>query len=85
MDRKKKRKLRRSGTIEGARQVYGIIQNAMSRAFFPAYLETIPPVEFGTLFEHMEELHISDPLRQYIYNEARRRAEMDLLGHEDNS
>jgi len=89
MDKMKRRKLRRSGTLKGAEQVHYTIKRAMDRAIrleqpliveVPRYLRTIPPVEFDTLFKYLNEVSMADRLREHIRNEAIRRAEEGLLG-----
>lgn len=82
MDRRKQRKIRRSGTQQGAQYVLNLIKRAMARALkndvplsvaVPQYLSTIPPVEFETLMNHVDALDISDPLLVNIKNEVEAR------------
>lgn len=77
-----KRKLRRSGTLQGAEKVHSLIKRAMGRAIkknvslliaVPQYLATIPPIEFETLIEHMHNLDLSEPLIKDINNEIEAR------------
>lgn len=94
MDKRRQRKLRRSGTLQGAKCVHKLIKRAMCRALRdsspinPAvehYLTIIPPKEFDCLFKYIEEIDATNILKKCVHREARRRAEKELLTNDNDS